>query len=178
MLKQTVISLFFILITTQSLAYDSYVDAKNAATKDETKRLFCVFTSKSCVPCQTLKDTILSQKDINNALHNSAVVYYVDIDEETEVADAYLKAKIWDGQVPMCIVFNRDATKIINILSGLPTRQEFIKWWNGALTQDPPPKPIPAKLHPIYIRYAQWLKSELTEEEMILFIKELQHVDK
>jgi len=32
--------------------------------------------------------------------------------------------------------------------------------------------------HPIYIRYAQWLKSELTEEEMILFIKELQHVDK
>lgn len=171
---KTLILLLCILITTPLMAYDSYVDAKNAATKDETKRLFCVFTSKSCVPCQKLKTDILEQDDINQALYKSAVVYYVDIDEETEVADAYLKAKIWDGQVPMCIVFNRDATKIINILSGLPTRQEFIKWWNGALTQDP----LPAKLHPIYISYAQWLKGELTEEEMILFIKELQHVDK
>ena len=72
--------------------YATHAEARNAAAEDPNKRLFCMFTTTWCQPCQQLKADVIFNKQIWEGINKYAIVYFVDVDAEVKVAQIYKKS--------------------------------------------------------------------------------------
>jgi len=102
-----------------------------AEAYEQKKPMLILLTADWCTPCKNLKREI---EPLLPKLREYYVVYYVDIDKERPVANAYKNAKLWDGGVPTIYVTQWDEKvkqTIKGQTDGYMTKSEFVKWHNG-----------------------------------------------
>ena len=108
---------------------DNYGQAWALATKQK-RPMIILLTANWCGPCQKLKQQIAP---LLPKLRESYVVYYLDVNEEQQISQAYQKAKLWDGSVPTLYVTKWDKQQnqvMLGRTSGYMTQAEFIQWHN------------------------------------------------
>lgn len=102
-----------------------------ATAYEQKKPMLILLTADWCTPCQQLKKEIAT---LLPKLRESYIVYYVDIDKEPGVKEAYRKAGLWYGGVPTIYVTQWDEKvqqTIKGQTSGYMTKSEFVKWHNN-----------------------------------------------
>jgi len=167
-------------------SYKTYNDARTAAIQNPDKRLFCVFTASWCQPCQQLKADVIFQKHIWEGINKYAIVHFVDVDKETEIAQIYrdnpglTKDKTtWNGNLPTCFLYSKDTKFIVGTLEGYTSVEKFAEWWNVSAKKDKTCSPPPKEQRPPSIieedqtqplgrmnDLARWLKTFATTEEL------------
>lgn len=120
----------------------SYNDAINMIRKHKVPGLL-IFTASWCEPCQRMKRETFDS--LVPKLRSTYVVYYVDIDRESDVAARWRK----EGGVnstPAYALINNRGTTVAVYGEGYRSRQDFIKWMNDGIdawNKSIQPKPSP-----------------------------------
>jgi len=106
--------------------YENYQQALQKA-KEQKKTTFLYFTAKWCGPCQTMKKNVI--EPLLPFLEERHICYFLDVDKEPEVSQAYLKAKIFKN-IPFYCVIGKDGKKILIKKEETLDREKFIEWHN------------------------------------------------
>lgn len=131
MWKKLVLSLI-VVITLCAITYGQqpqFTNYKDALTyaRQNNRGMFLLFTATWCGPCQRLKHETLTP--LANILQKRYVVYYVDVDQEGKVVEAFQNAKVAISSVPTYIISDNNG-KIIGYNQGYKDIQSFVEWHN------------------------------------------------
>ena len=107
----------------------SYAEAHAAMKKYKVPGIF-IFTAQWCEPCHTMKkETIMP---LMPRLKTKYIVYFVDTDAETEVAQAWQETKRLQS-IPAYALTTRGGEYLIGYDEGYKTQAGFIKWINDSV---------------------------------------------
>ena len=136
MLKICAIVLSLLLVSataeppvTKPLVLKTYKDAMESMAKYDVPGIF-VFQASWCDPCHKMdKDC---WEPLMAEIKSKYIIYFVDIDGERKVFDAWYKMGMIKN-VPAYAITNRGATKLVTYGEGYRDRDEFVNWANAEI---------------------------------------------
>lgn len=138
-------SLFFIFLAI--LSYPLFGEAEFITISDalskaesETKNVLLNYEADWCLPCNIMKENVLSNKKVKNALDNNFV--YLDVDISNPTYASWLNEYSY-ACLPAFLMIDKEGT-IIEELAGTSTTSEFLSFLERHnIHEEGPSKSIP-----------------------------------
>jgi len=138
--------LMFLVLATSSLTLaedqqkplvlNSYTDAHNAMKKYNAHGIF-VFHAKWCAPCRKMQTE--SWTPLMPILKKNYIVYFVDIDVETDIVTKWKQQGRLQNGIPAYAMTTRGGSKLMLYGEGYRDKNTFIQWFNNGIRKLQPP---------------------------------------